>query len=70
MAVAGSCITMVPGFACQSALDDGQLQSILADYALPPIGIYTVYPSRAHLSAKVRVFVDFLSDKFANTGDK
>jgi DNA-binding transcriptional LysR family regulator len=32
---------------------------------LPPINIYVVYPSRRHLSAKVRTFADFLSERFA-----
>ena len=29
---------------------------------VPPIDIHAVYPHRVHLSAKVRVFVDFLVD--------
>ena len=33
---------------------------MLEDYALPQADIYAVFPERHHLSAKVRVFVDFL----------
>jgi DNA-binding transcriptional LysR family regulator len=31
--------------------------------------IYAVYPSRKHLSAKVRLFVDFLLERFARSQD-
>jgi DNA-binding transcriptional LysR family regulator len=31
--------------------------------------IYAVYPSRKHLSAKVRLFVDFLVAHFADAQD-
>jgi DNA-binding transcriptional LysR family regulator len=31
--------------------------------------IYAVYPSRKHLSAKVRVFVDFLVARYAGAPD-
>jgi len=33
------------------------------------VPIYAVYPSRKHLSAKVRLFVDFLVESFAGTRD-
>ncbi len=42
----------------------GRLEVLLASYALPPADIFAVYPERHHLSAKVRVFVDFLVDRF------
>ena len=41
-------------------IDDGALTHLLADWRLPPADIYAVYPERLNLSAKVRVFVDFL----------
>ena len=34
-----------------------------------PLPIYAVYPSRKHLSAKVRLFVDFLVKRFAEAQD-
>lgn len=42
-----------------------QLEVLLEDYALPPADIYAVYPAKQNLAAKVRVFVDFLADHFA-----
>ncbi|HEV7814768.1 MAG TPA: LysR substrate-binding domain-containing protein, partial [Janthinobacterium sp.] len=41
-------------------LDSGRLQTVLADYTLPPADLYVYYPSRMHLPAKVRAFIDFL----------
>jgi DNA-binding transcriptional LysR family regulator len=39
---------------------------LLRTFAPPPSSIYVAYPSRRHLSAKVRVFADFLATRFAN----
>jgi DNA-binding transcriptional LysR family regulator len=43
----------------------GRLVPLLEDFLPPPMPIYAVYPSRKHLSAKVRLFVDFLMERFA-----
>lgn len=53
-----------PRFLVGEALRDGRLVEVLADYRSEPIGIYAVYPSRPHLSAKVRTFVDELVAHF------
>jgi DNA-binding transcriptional LysR family regulator len=42
----------------------GCLELLLEDYALPPADIHAVFPERHHLSAKVRVFIDYLVDYF------
>jgi DNA-binding transcriptional LysR family regulator len=42
----------------------GRLEPVLTDFALPPADIFAVYPERHHLSARVRVFVDFLVERF------
>jgi len=44
----------------QSPVDDDQ-----GDYRIAPLGIYAVYPGTHHLSAKVRVFIDFLAARFS-----
>ena len=41
------------------------LVRLLQGFAPPPTNIHVVYPSRRHLSAKVRVFADFLAARFA-----
>jgi hypothetical protein len=43
----------------------GRLTPILRRFEPPPLNIYVVYPSRRHLSAKVRAFADFLVERFA-----
>jgi len=60
MAVNGVGITQLPHFICYREIQSGELVPILTDYEKDPISVYAVYPNRAHLSAKVRVFVDFL----------
>jgi len=37
---------------------------VLPDYRLPDIDVLALYPSRRHLSAKIRAVVDFLVDAF------
>ncbi|CDG83875.1 LysR family transcriptional regulator [Janthinobacterium agaricidamnosum] len=41
-------------------LDSGRLQVVLPDYTLEPADLYVYYPSRAHLPARMRTFIDFL----------
>jgi DNA-binding transcriptional LysR family regulator len=43
----------------------GRLVQVLADYHSDDLGIYAVYPSRKHLSAKVRAFIELLAETFA-----
>lgn len=46
-------------------IDNGFLVRLLADWSLPPADVYAVYPERMNLSAKVRVFVEFLDGLMA-----
>ncbi len=46
-------------------LRDGRLIRILPEWSGAPADIYALYPQRLHLSAKVRVFLDFLDAYFA-----
>jgi DNA-binding transcriptional LysR family regulator len=62
LAVQGVGITMAPDFILQSAVDEKRLQPLLPDWALPALTIYAAYPSRKHLSAKVRGFASFLQE--------
>jgi DNA-binding transcriptional LysR family regulator len=67
-AVEGIGIALEPDFIVGADLAAGRLVRILKDYSPTPTGIYAVYPSRRHLSAKVRAFVDFLAERFAAPG--
>jgi len=48
-----------------AALRSGRLVSVLDDYAAPPNGIYAVFAQRKHLPLRVRLFVDFLRQQYA-----
>jgi DNA-binding transcriptional LysR family regulator len=64
LAVAGVGITLEPDFIVAPEVRAGRLVTLLPGYAVAPIDIYAVYPSRRHLSAKVRAFVDFLAARY------
>lgn len=53
-----------PLFLCGEELRQGRLVEVLKEYRSPELGLYAVYPSRKHLSAKVRTFVDFIAGAF------
>jgi DNA-binding transcriptional LysR family regulator len=60
-ALSGAGLIFQPLFIVAEDLQAGRLVQVLPDYVSRELGIYVVYPSRRHLSAKVRTFVDFLS---------
>jgi DNA-binding transcriptional LysR family regulator len=43
----------------------GRLVPVLEDYAAPPNGVYAVFPQRKHLALRVRLWVDFLKQRYA-----
>lgn len=61
LAIEGAGIVCEPDFILAPDLERGALVPILTDWTLPSIAIHAAYPSRRHLSAKVRAFVDFLA---------
>jgi DNA-binding transcriptional LysR family regulator len=64
LATAGIGICHEPDFIVAPELRTGALVPLMRDYSVPSIPIHVVYPSRRHLSAKVRAFVDFLFARF------
>jgi DNA-binding transcriptional LysR family regulator len=62
--VEGLGVTVIPSFIVGADLAAGRLQAVLEDYEDPESSIFAVYPHNRHLSAKVRVFVDFLAERF------
>lgn len=63
-ALSGAGVVLLPTFLAGADLEAGRLKAVLADYRVQEYGIYAVYPSRKHLSAKVKAFIDFLAEKF------
>lgn len=53
-------IYQTASFAVHPYLQSGQLQAILPDYQTRGPAIWLVYPQKRHLSAKVRVFAEFV----------
>jgi DNA-binding transcriptional LysR family regulator len=66
-ALAGAGISWQPTFLIGDDLRAGRLIALLPGYCLPDIDVLAVYPSRRHLSAKVRVMIDFLVEQFGGT---
>ena len=63
-ALAGLGIIQTFRFMAQSHLDNGELVSLLHDWQPPSEQMYVVYPSNRHLSAKMRVFIDWAIETF------
>jgi hypothetical protein len=53
-------------FAAAEELRSGRVSALLTQYEFPtPVIMHVVYSHARHLAAKVRVFVDFLAERFA-----
>jgi DNA-binding transcriptional LysR family regulator len=63
-ALAGEGIILEPTFIVGDDLARGDLVPLLLDWPVPHAEALAVYPSRRHLSAKVRTFLDFLQREF------
>lgn len=63
-ALAGAGIIWQPMFMVGDDLREGRLLPLLTGFRLPEVDVLAVFPSRRHLSSKVRVMVDFLAEAF------
>ena len=63
-AVSGLGVAAVPNFIAWPKIASGELVELFDDYVPKDRGIYAIYPHRRYLPAKVRIFVDFLSNWF------
>ncbi|GGP18487.1 LysR family transcriptional regulator [Silvimonas iriomotensis] len=66
-AKAGEGVIIQPTFLVGEDLRAGRLVQILPGYTLPEMSLQAIYPSRRHLSAKVRSLVDYLQQKWGET---
>ena len=64
--LAGLGIVQMMSFTLAPLLASGRLELVLADWSSDPLPMHVVYPQNRHLSAKVRVFVEWIADYFAN----
>lgn len=61
-------VILQPTFLVGKDLSDGTLVELMPEYRSIELGIYAVYPTRKHVSAKVRALIEFLEARFASQG--
>ncbi|MEB0078449.1 LysR substrate-binding domain-containing protein [Pseudomonas sp. CCI3.2] len=66
LAQAGRGIACVPDFAVKESLDDGRLEKVLSASLVGGSTFHVVWPSSRQLAPKVRAFVDFVVEHFAD----
>ena len=64
-ALDGLGILVQPTYILYNDIVAGRLVPVLDEWDLPRLTINLAYPSRKHLSAKVRTFIDFIAEHFA-----
>ena len=68
---AGFGIARVPDFVAPNNLKNGELVRLLEKYEpAAPVTMYVVYPHTRHLASKVRVFVDFLVERYVKSNSE
>jgi len=65
-AAGGFGVVQTPVFIAYQRIESGTLEPVLTDYRWGDIGAYAVYPPTRHLSRRVRVFIDFLAERFGD----
>ena len=46
----------------------GKLVAVLEDFSAPPNGVYAVFPQRKHLPLRLRLWIDFLKQRYSTPG--
>jgi DNA-binding transcriptional LysR family regulator len=59
----GGGLTRVFAYQAADAIRDGRLAIVLAPFEVPPLPIHMVYPTSRLLSAKVRTFIDLVTEQ-------
>jgi LysR family transcriptional regulator for bpeEF and oprC len=54
----------VPSYTIDAHIASGAFELLLEDWHFAPLPVNVVYPQNRHLSAKVRVFVEWVADLF------
>lgn len=68
-AIMGEGVIYQPRFLMDDSLSAERLQPLLTDWQTPNIDIFAVYPESRHVSAKLRVFIDYLVQAFKGRTD-
>ncbi|WP_445424670.1 LysR family transcriptional regulator [Alishewanella sp. HL-SH06] len=64
-ALKGLGLVQLPDYYVSDNLQQGELMAVLSELRQPDEGIWAIYPQNRHLSAKVRVLVDYLASKLS-----
>ncbi|SDZ92710.1 LysR family transcriptional regulator [Rubrimonas cliftonensis] len=67
-AAAGLGVAFSPAFIAAPFLRDGRLVEVLPHARPAPLGVWAVYPAGRFPQPKLRVFVDFLAERFKGVG--
>ena len=67
-AVKGLGIAYLPSFLYHDAMAQGLVEDVIPDLPPTTLGIYAVYPPGRFTQPKVRAFIDFLVERFADKG--
>ena len=59
-------IIYIPSLIVQEELNSGKLVQVLNQYSEPDYSLYALYPYSRSLSAKTRLFIDYMVDQFKN----
>jgi len=62
-ALKGLGIVQLPDYYVKQYIKSGELITLLDNYRAPDEGIWAVYPQNRHLSPKIRLLVDYLSEQ-------
>jgi len=65
-ALAGLGIAQLPVFTALPHIEEGRLQMVLPEWCSEPLPLHVMYPQNRHLSAKVRAFVEWVSELMAD----
>ena len=57
-------ITALPSFVAEDALRSGRMERVLPEWHMMTMSIYAAMPTRMHIPARTRVFIDFLTETF------
>jgi DNA-binding transcriptional LysR family regulator len=63
---AGFGLSLIPLAYVKEDIVQGRLRTVLDDWSTVELAVHAVYPSRRHVVAKVRAFLDFLVDELSD----
>jgi DNA-binding transcriptional LysR family regulator len=65
-ALAGAGVAYGPSFVFGEPIASGELDVLMADHKTPELAIHAVYPTKRHVSLKLRRFIEHLSASFGD----